>query len=125
MQKHDRLQAARNLSRSATESDLPEIIRALERRMTILETKRDFLDSHELDDFTISPSDCPWNDICVRHGMISCIAGVKVEDNPYPEDSSPFRRWRAGYSFTLYWQGIAIEDTSERLDAINETDRQR
>ena len=120
MQKQDRVAAARNLNRPEGDADHSDIIRALERRMAILETKRDFLASHELDDFTISASDCPWNDLCVRHGMISSVAGFKHTDNPYPEDSFDFRKWRAGYAFALYWKGIIEEESSARLDAMNE-----
>ncbi len=116
MQKKDRLNRARTLSNG--EPKTPEIstLEEIITRITALEVKSEFIDESQWGEQRF---DLPWDDVCLRHGVISYIAGAK--DCPYPEDTHAARRWNAGYAFSAYWQSIVkdeLKDSMKELESI-------
>jgi hypothetical protein len=81
-----------------------------------LEISLDFAENSKWDDPNSLKIECPWDDICVRHGALSYIAGVK--DCPYPEETHAARRWSAGYSFAAYWKGIVTDELKDRVEEL-------
>jgi hypothetical protein len=115
-QKKARLDRARNLGNGATQapeiSTLDEIIQ----RIAALEIKSEFIEESKWGEHDF---ESPWDDICLRHGVISYIAGAK--DCPYPKETHAARRWNAGYAFSAYWQSIVrdeLKDAAKELEAI-------
>ena len=116
MQKKDRLNSDRTLSNG--EPKTPEIstLEEIITRITALEVKSEFIDESQWGEQRF---DLPWDDVCLRHGVISYIAGAK--DCPYPEDTHAARRWNAGYAFSAYWQSIVkdeLKDSMKELESI-------
>ena len=114
-QKKDRLNRARNLSNgSKQEPEISTLDKIIE-RVTALEIQSEFIEDSKWDahDF-----ECPWEDICVRHGAISEGAGTK--DCPYPEGTHAAIRWNAGYAFSAYWKRLIMDQMKDAAREISE-----
>jgi len=121
MEKADKLARARNLNRPVEPAiQSTGALEKLTRRLAVLEAKQDFIDDEKWQEHYEVAAELPWDDVCVRHGMMSYIAGAK--NCPYPEDTYGARRWTAGYSFAAYWRSIITDELKDRvseLESIN------
>jgi hypothetical protein len=114
--KKDRLDRARNIGNGAAQ--LPEIstLDEIIQRITALEIKSEFIDESKWGEYDL---ESPWDDICLRHGVMSYMAGAR--DCPYPKETHAARRWNAGYMFSSYWQSIVtdeLKDAAKELETI-------
>ena len=115
-QKKDRLDRARNLGNGTAQSPEISTLDEVIQRITALELKSEFIDESKWGERNF---ESPWDDICLRHGVMSYIAGAK--DCPYPKETHAARRWNAGYTFSAYWQGIVrdeLKSIAKELEAV-------
>jgi|TARA_R110000824_G_scaffold2808_1_gene12802 hypothetical protein len=112
--KEERLNRARNLSGAKKEPETSTLNEIIE-RIAALEIKNEFIEESKWDDHDL---ECPWEDICVRHGAMSEGAGAK--DCPYPKGTHAAKRWYAGYSFSAYWRRLITDQMKDAARELSE-----
>jgi len=117
MERPDKIAMARSLNNphKPPASDTGTLDK-LSKRLAALEIRLDFTEDRKWDDPNSLMVESPWDDVCVRHGTLSYIAGVK--DCPYPDETHAARRWTAGYSFAAYWKGIVEDELKDRVEEL-------